>query len=66
MLKQTFTETLTFTRCSNWNADTCPHLTASHMQLFIINQPMNWLLFDDKTVEELNGMCDGCERFMKM
>jgi hypothetical protein len=61
MPNQAFTETLTFTRCANWNTDTCPHLTTSHMQLSIMNQPTNWLLLDDQTVAELNGLCDGCE-----
>ena len=26
MSNQAFTEILTFTRCANWNTDTCPHL----------------------------------------
>jgi hypothetical protein len=65
MTNHAFSETLTFTRRSNWNTDTCSHLTATHMQLSIMNQPTNWLMLDDKTVDELNGMCDGCERFMR-
>ena len=63
MTQQAFTETLTLTRCANWNTEACPHLTASHMQLSIINQPTNWLLLDDKTVVELNKMCDDIKLF---
>lgn len=40
-------DTLLFTRCINWNTETCPHLTASNMQLSIMNQLTNWLLLDD-------------------
>jgi len=57
-------DTLLFTKCSNLNTDTCPHMTSSHMQLSIINQPNFWLL-DDKTVEDLNSLCDDLEQFMK-
>jgi hypothetical protein len=64
MTDQAFAETLTFTRCANWNTDTCPHLKDPHMQLSIINEPHFWLL-NDKTVEDLNGMCDGCTEFQK-
>jgi len=35
------------------------------MQLSIINQSMNWLPLDDKTVAELNGMCNGFEEIKK-
>ena len=59
MTNQAFTETLTFTRCANWNTDTCPHLNDPHMQLSIINAPHFWLL-NDQTVEELDRLCDGC------
>jgi len=65
MPNQAFTEIMTFTRCANWNTDNCPHLTASSMQLSIMNQPTNWILLDDKIVAELNGMCDGCDGFRK-
>jgi hypothetical protein len=44
MTNQAFTETLIFTRCANWNTDLCPHLTTSHMQLSIINDPHFWVL----------------------
>jgi hypothetical protein len=64
MTNQAFSETLQFTRCNNWNTDSCPHTKTSLMQLSIINQPHFWLL-DDKTVESLNGICDDCAAFMK-
>ena len=64
MTSQAFTETLTFARCQNWDTDACPHLRSSNMQLSIINAPHYWLL-NDKTVDELNGLCDGCEQFKK-
>ena len=64
MPKQAFTEILTFTRCKNWNTETCPRLKIPQMQLSIINEPHFWLL-NDRTVEDLNGMCDGCGQFMK-
>jgi hypothetical protein len=60
MTNEAFTEVLTFTRCQNWSTEACPHLTTSHMQLSIMNQPTKWILLDDKTVAELNGLCDGC------
>ena len=61
MPNHAFSETLLFTRCSNWNTEACPHLTASNMQLSIMNQLTNWLLLDDKTMAELNVLCDVCE-----
>ena len=64
MYKQAFTEILTFTRCSNWNTDTCPRLKIPQMQLSIINEPHFWLL-NDRTVEDLNGMCDGYGEIMR-
>ena len=64
MPNQVFTETLTFTRCANWSTDTCPHLKKPKMQLSIINKS-NWFVMNDKAVEVLNGICDGCEEFQK-
>ena len=64
MTKQAFTEVPAFTQCSNWNTDTCPHLKKPKMQLSIINQS-NWFVMNDRAVEELNGLCDGCEQFIK-
>ena len=65
MSNKAFTEILAFTRCACWNTDNCPHLTTPHMQLSIMNQLTNWLMLDDKTVAELNRLCDGCERIIK-
>jgi len=65
MPKQVFSEILTFTRCTNWNTEACPHLTTSHMQLSIMNQPTSWIMLDAKTVAELNGLCDGCSEIKK-
>ena len=59
MTNQLFTEILLFNRCANWNTDTCPHLRNPQMQLSIINAPHCYLL-NDKTVEVLNGLCEGC------
>ena len=64
MPNQVFTETLIFTRCQNWNTEACPHLKNPQMQLTIINESHFWLL-NDKTVGELNGICDGCKEFLK-
>jgi len=64
MTKQAFTEILTFTRCTNWSTESCPRLKIPQMQLAIINEPHFWLL-NDRTVEDLNGMCDGCDEFIK-
>jgi hypothetical protein len=54
-----FSETLTFTRCQNWDTDECPHLQNPNMQLTLINHP-NWILLNDQTLESLNRLCDGC------
>jgi hypothetical protein len=62
MTNEAFTETLQFTRCDNWNTESCPHIKNPKMQLSIINQS-NWFVMNDKTVEELNKLCDGCEDF---
>jgi len=64
MTNHAFTESLDFTRCANWNTDTCPHLKNPQMQLSIINEPHFWLL-NDQTVEELDGLCDVCGAFIK-
>jgi hypothetical protein len=62
MSTHAFTEILTFTRCANWNMNTCPHLKNTYMQMSIINSPKNWLL-NDQTVDKLNKQCDGCKDF---
>jgi len=59
---QAFTEILTFTRCACWNTESCPSLEEPNMQLSVINTPKHWLL-NDRTVEELNKLCDGCKEF---
>jgi hypothetical protein len=64
MPDQAFTELIVFTRCQNWNTDTCPQLKNPQMQLSIINEP-HWYLLNDQTVEGLNGMCDQCEHRRK-
>jgi len=63
MPNQIFTEILTFTRCTNWNTESCPRLKIPQMQLSIINEPHFWLL-NDRTVEDLNGMCGGCGEYL--
>jgi hypothetical protein len=59
MPNEAFTETLQFTRCTNWNTHNCPHMKNPNMQLTIINHP-HWFLLNDQTVEELNRLCHSC------
>ena len=59
MPNQAFTETLQFTRCNNWNTESCPHMNNPQMQLAVINHP-HWFLLNDQTVEELNSLCGSC------
>ena len=65
MPNQAFTEMLTFTRCANWNTDTCPHLKNPQIQLSIINAPHFWLL-NDKTVDRLTEVCKSCSEFRQI
>ena len=57
-------EVFKFTSCGNWDTDACPHLNKVPMQLPVINAPMYFLL-NDKTVKDLNGLCDGCQGLKK-
>ncbi len=46
MTNQALNESLSFTRCSNWNTEVCPHMKDPHMQLTVINHPNGVMLYD--------------------
>ena len=57
MTDQAFDPKLTFVRCANWNTHSCPNLKNPKMQ--------HWVLFNERTVKELNEICDNCKEFQK-
>jgi hypothetical protein len=62
--QKTNTSELLFTRCNNWNTRGCPYSKKAVMGLSVINRS-NLYVLSDRTVAELNTLCEGCHVFSK-
>lgn len=65
MSSQESNETLRFTRCANLNTDHCLYSKRPEMILSLFSDPVNFAI-DAGKVQELNRLCDDCERFKKI
>jgi hypothetical protein len=64
MSSQESNETLRFTQCANLNTEHCLYSKHPETILSLFSDPVNFAI-DDGKVQELNKLCDDCQRFKK-